>query len=149
MKYPQHIVAAAGLISNAQGEILMVQSPRRGWETPGGQVEEGETLIQALQREIQEEAGIMSSIGVLAGVYSNVKLPCKVIFGFLGEWVSGEPRTSDESLAVEWVVRSDVLRRVAHPAIYDRVKDMLEFSGRVIYRVYTTEPYRVCEERFL
>lgn len=147
--HPKHIVAVSGLISHADGRVLLIRSPRRGWEFPGGQVEEGENLIEALQREIQEEAGVTTSVGALVGVYSNVKSPTKLMFGFLGDYVCGELRTSDESLETEWVARDSVLQRISNPAIYDRMKDMLDFSGRVIYRVYTNNPYQVCEQRFL
>ena len=149
MVHPKHIVAVSGLISHADGQVLLIRSPRRGWEFPGGQVEEGENLIEALQREIQEEAGVTTSVGALVGVYSNVKSPTKLMFGFLGDYVCGELRTSDESLETEWVARDSVLQRISNPAIYDRMKDMLDFSGRVIYRVYTNNPYQVCEQRFL
>ena len=149
MIHPQHIVAVSGLIRHPDGKILLIRGPRRGWEFPGGQVEEGENLIEALQREIQEETGITASIGQLVGVYSNIKSPTKLMFGFLGDHIRGELTTSDESLETEWVSRHSALQRISHPAIYDRMKDMLDFSGRVIYRVYTHDPYQVCEERFL
>ena len=149
MVHPKHIIAVSGLISHPNGKVLLIRGPRRGWEFPGGQVEEGENLIEALQREIQEEAGITASIGELVGVYSNIKAPTKLAFGFLGDYVSGELTTSNESLETEWVARHSALQRVSHPALYDRMKDMLDFSGRVIYRVYTNNPYQVCEERFL
>lgn len=38
---PKHIVSAATIIINEQGEILLIKGPKRGWEMPGGQVEEG------------------------------------------------------------------------------------------------------------
>jgi 8-oxo-dGTP pyrophosphatase MutT (NUDIX family) len=40
------------------GELLLIKGPRRGWEMPGGQVEEGESLSQAALRETKEESGI-------------------------------------------------------------------------------------------
>ena len=150
MTHPQHIVAVSGLIRHPDGnKILLIRGPRRGWEFPGGQVEEGENLIEALQREIQEEAGVTASIAELVGVYSNIKTPTKLAFGFLGDYVSGELATSDESLETEWVARSSALQRVSNPIIYDRMKDMLDFSGRIIYRVYTNDPYQICEQYFL
>ena len=149
MNHPKHIVAASGLISHPDGKILLIRSPRRGWEFPGGQVEEGENLIEALQREIQEEAGVTASIGSLVGIYSNIKSPTKLIFGFLGDYASGELSTSTESLETEWIARDSVLQRVSNPVSYNLMKDMLDFSGRVIYRVYTNDPYQICEERFL
>ena len=149
MTHPKHIVAVSGLISHPDGRILLIRGPRRGWEFPGGQVEEGENLIEALQREIQEESGVTASIGSLVGVYSNIKSPTKLAFGFLGDYVSGELATSDESLETEWVARGSALQRVSNPIIHDRMKDMLDFSGCVIYRVYTTDPYQICEQCFL
>ena len=149
MIHPKHIVAVSGLISHPDGKILLIRSPRRGWEFPGGQVEEGENLIEAFQREIHEESGVTASIGPLVGIYSNIRSPTKLMFGFLGDYACGELATSDESLETEWVTRGSALQRMSHPAIYDRMKDMLDFSGRVIYRVYTNDPYQICEERFL
>ena len=146
---PKHIVAASGLIRNASGQVLLLESPKRGWECPGGQVEEGESLIEALQRETLEETGILVKVGALVSVCSNVKPPCKVIFGFLSDYVSGECRTSSESLQVEWLDEALVLGRITHPAILDRARDMLNFDGRVVYRVYSTDPYQVLHETFL
>ena len=149
MIHPKHIVAVSGLISHPNGRILLIRSPRRGWEFPGGQVEEGENLIEAFQREIQEETGVTAAIGPLIGVYSNIKPPTKLAFGFLGNYVCGELATSEESIETEWVTRDVALQRVSNPVIYDRMKDMLDFSGRVVYRVYTTDPYQICEQYFL
>ncbi|MCL2142854.1 MAG: NUDIX domain-containing protein [Methanomassiliicoccaceae archaeon] len=40
------------------GEFLMVFNPKRnGWEMPGGRTEEGESIIEAAEREFAEEAG--------------------------------------------------------------------------------------------
>ena len=149
MNHPKHIVAVSGLISHPDSKILLIRGPRRGWEFPGGQVEEGENLIEAFQREVQEETGVTASIGELVGVYSNIKAPTKLAFGFLGDYVCGELATSDESLETEWVARHSALQRVSNPIIYDRLKDMLNFSGRVIYRIYTNDPYQVCDQYFL
>lgn len=149
MNHPKHIVAVSGLVRHPDGKILLIRSPRRGWEFPGGQVEEGENLIEALQREIQEESGVIASIGALVGIYSNIKAPTKVMFGFLGDYVSGELTTSEESIETKWVRRNSVLQHISNRVIYDRIKDMLDFSGRVLYRVYTTNPYQIHEQCFL
>jgi 8-oxo-dGTP diphosphatase len=115
--HPKHIVAVSGLISHPNGKILLIRGPRRGWEFPGGQAEEGENLIEAFQREIQEESGVTASIGSLVGIYSNIKSPTKLAFGFLGDYVCGELSTSDESVETEWVARYSVLQRISHPVI--------------------------------
>lgn len=149
MNHPTHIVAVSGLISHQDGNILLIKSPRRGWEFPGGQVEEGENIIDALIREVQEETGINASIGSLVGIYSNIKSPTKVMFGFLGDYISGELETSDESLETIWISRQSALQHITNPAVSDRMKDMVDFSGRVIYRVYTTNPYQIYHQCYL
>ena len=141
MIYPKHIVSVSGLISHPTGKILLIRGPRRGWEFPGGQVEEGENLIKALQREIQEEAGVNASIGSLVGIYSNVKSPTILNLGFLGDYICGELETSNESIETEWVARDSALQRVSHPVIYDRMKDMLNF--RDVSFIAFTPPNRI------
>jgi 8-oxo-dGTP diphosphatase len=152
---PKHIVAVSGLVTDpSTGLILLIRSPRRGWEFPGGQVEEGESLTDALIREVREETGLDVSVGALAGVYSNVRSHI-VMFGFLCVWTGrGEPTTSSESLEVEWVTREEAMVRVVRPPLRDRLRDMLDFSGTVVYRSYEFSAlnedetsYRIREER--
>ena len=38
---------------------------------------------------------------------------------------------------------------VTHPSYLPRLAHLLDFDGRILYRVYTTDPYEVVEERFL
>ncbi len=47
---PTHIIAAAGIVINDNDEILMVKANRGGWVFPGGQVEVGENVIDAVKR---------------------------------------------------------------------------------------------------
>jgi 8-oxo-dGTP diphosphatase len=142
---PKHIVAVAGLVRDAEGRVLMIRSPRRDWEFPGGQVEEGEDLVTALQREMREETGMVVTVGKLAGVYSNTKSHI-VMFDFLCELVSGELQTSAESLAVEWVEPGKALERIIRPVIRDRMRDMLEFTGEVVYRAYEFDADKIDTE---
>ena len=152
MPTPKHIVAVAGLVSDPHGRVLMIRSPRRDWEFPGGQVEEGETLTDALRREVLEETGITVSVGALVGVYSNLKSHI-VMFDFLCELIGGEFATSSESPEVAWVERDEALARIIRPAIRDRMRAMMGFSGAVVYRAYTFDAnevhteYTVHEER--
>lgn len=154
MTVPKHIVAVAGLVQDAEERVLMIRSPRCDWEFPGGQVEEGEDLTTALQREVQEETGVIVTVGSLVGVYSNIQSHI-VMFDFLCDYVSGEPTPSAESLSVEWVKREEVLPRIIRSVIRDRMRDMLEFRGSVVYRAYSFDAskvhteYTVHEERTL
>jgi len=149
-----HIVAAGGLVTNSQGQVLLLKSPRYGdWEFPGGQVEESETIPQALEREVFEETGIVVRVKSLVGIYSNVRKPSIVNMDFICEYVSGEPKTSAESIEVDWVGRTEALSLVKREAVYKRLKNMLEFSGEVTYGAYFVDPnrtdlnYRQLEDR--
>ena len=151
---PTHIVAAGGFVTNPQGQILLLKSPRYGdWEFPGGQVEESETIPHALEREVFEETGITVRVKSLIGIYSNTRKPSIVNLDFICEYVSGEPRPSVESTEVEWVDRDAALSRVKREAIYKRLMNMLTFSGEVTYGAYFVDPnridlnYREIEER--
>ncbi|WP_061996972.1 NUDIX hydrolase [Clostridium sp. ATCC 25772] len=160
MNFPTHIVAVAGLITNDDEKILLVKNPISGWEFPGGQVENGENLIEALKREIEEESGAIANIDSLVGVYSNVQsymgwdgvsyTPTKVILDFIGRYVGGDLHTSDESIEVGWFEKENVLQIIENENLKDRARDMLEFHGKVIYRVYETKPvYSVKSERYI
>jgi len=139
-----HIVAAGGFVTNSHGQVLMIKSPRYGdWEFPGGQVEEGETIPHALEREVLEETGIVIRVKSLVGIYSNTRRPSIVNMDFICEYISGELATSSESIQVAWVNREAALSRVKREAVYKRLKDMLEFSGEINYRAYFVDPNRI------
>ena len=101
-----HFVSGAGLVSNDNGEILLINSPRRGWEYPGGMVEPGETFQDALIREIKEEAGVDVEITGFIGLCKNVEKDV-VNIDFSCRYLEGELTTSNESSEVMWVRKED------------------------------------------
>ncbi len=142
MSDPQHIVAVAGAFFNEQRQILLVRTERRGWECPGGQVEEGEDLIAALVREVQEETGCVVKVERLVGVYTNPVPPSKVMFMFVGKQVGSVLGQGDEQEA-GWYTREEALKMVLHPANRLKLQDALRAEERPVYRVYTTTPYEL------
>jgi 8-oxo-dGTP diphosphatase len=142
---PKHIVAAGALVSNPAGQVLLIDSPWRGWEFPGGQIEIGEDIIAGVKREVLEESGVQIAVGPMVGVYSNLSAGV-VITTFLADYLAGELTTSAESLQVAWCARNRCVDKVLHPAVLARLQDMLAYRGQVVYRAYTLDPYRVVSE---
>jgi len=146
LSHPTHIVAVMGIVHNYNGEILLIKSPLRGWEPPGGQVEEGEDLIAALKREIFEESGIEVSVGELLAVYSNVgsasTSKTKIMMTFRCKVTGGSIQGSSESLEVGWFQQEEAVELVVHKTQNLKLKDGLKGEG-IIYRVYTTKPFEM------
>lgn len=66
-------LGAQGVIIDEQGRVLLVRhSYRPGWFFPGGGVEWGETLEEAVARELEEEVGVtLTEPPTLHGMFSN------------------------------------------------------------------------------
>lgn len=157
---PLHVVAAAGVIRNAKGEILLTKNPRRGWEYPGGMIESGEDLISGLKREIYEETSARVQVGELFCVSSNTcfvpgyngveKVPPKVVFDFICSYEGGAEdfTPNDESLETIFVPQEKVLDMVTAPVYRERFSAYLGYSGRPVYIQYETYPeYRKLYQR--
>lgn len=147
---PMHCVVVGGLIRNSENHVLLIRHHKRGWEIPQGRVEEGENLIDALHREVLEEAGVEIEAGSLAAVWSMVTPPSALIFTFLGSYRSGDltPCEGDSSEAC-WATDSKALEMVTGTVMRERLKALLEYNGSIIYRAYTVKPYQLqLEQKF-
>lgn len=103
-----YIRVAAGLIMDARGRILLGQRPDGKawpgwWEFPGGKIEAGETVEQALVRELDEELGIQATrvYPWVVYVHEYPKTIVELAFCQVTSW-KGEPH-GRESQALDWV----------------------------------------------
>ncbi|UOY90969.1 NUDIX domain-containing protein [Ectobacillus sp. JY-23] len=69
-------LGVSGLVITADGKWLVVKKSYGGlkgvWSLPAGFVDEGETLDQAVQREVLEETGIHTEVKGVIGIRSGV-----------------------------------------------------------------------------
>ena len=147
--FPTHIAAVGGVVTNSEGKILLVRHNARGWTYPGGVVETGENLINALKREIMEETGIEITVGRLFCLCSNTAghagyggvkyIPTKVMADFIctGE---GVPRPSEENSESGWFSPEEAAEMIVTPAERKRFGVYLEKRERPVYLEYVVKP---------
>jgi len=129
---PRHIVSAAVVATDNQGRVLLVKSPQRGWEMPGGQVELGESLEAAAAREVKEESGIDVAELAFCGVFQNLSRSI-VNFLFRGRCVGGDPTPSDESLEVGFFELPYALDLVTYSNFRTRIEYCLDSARRPFF----------------
>jgi len=111
---PVWLVYATALIVDEAGRILLQRrADFEAWGLPGGVMEPGESLLQALHREVREETGLSIRVERLIGLYTSPEfIVCypngdvvhPVTACFLARPVEGALRPDGrESLALDWV----------------------------------------------
>ena len=141
---PTHLVSVAALVTNDRGEILLVNSPWRGWEYPGGLIEPGETFQQALKREIREESGVEVEITGFIGICKNIQRDI-VNIDFCCRYISGELTTSEESTEVIWATEEEAFQLITFPLTKKRLKNMLSGKNTVNLFCYGNDPFELAE----
>ena len=101
------------------------------WEFPGGKVKEGETLEEALRRELEEELGIEVSVGERLSTleYSYPHLDITLHLFRCGEF-EGEPRELYHT-AITWLAPAEIDRASLVPSNLPFL-DILPRSGEDI-----------------
>lgn len=125
-------VAVSAVVLDDSGRILMIRrTDNDRYAIPGGGLEAGETVSDAVVREVLEETGITVAVADLVGVFSNPEHVIAYDDGevrqefsicFRARPIGGSLRTSEESKEVLWVDPAGLDSLNVHPSIKLRIE---------------------------
>ena len=130
------VTAVSAIVPDANGGILLIhRTDNSYWSIPGGGVEPGESVSQAVTREVKEETGMDCEVTGLVGIYSypghvaayddgEVRQEFSICFTAMLK--GGTARTSGESSAVKFVPLNEIADYDIHPSIRMRINHYLE-----------------------
>ena len=124
------VKVVAAIIENQQNEILCaLRSPRMAipnrWEFPGGKIEAGETLKEAIEREIREE--LDCEVEFIDSFNDNTHEYDKFIVNLITvkcKLISGAPTVSEHSKLI-WLLRENLLSLNWAPADIPAVEQLV------------------------
>ena len=105
------------------------QEPAKGtWSLPGGAVELGEKVIDALKREIREEIGIEIQVGGLIRVLDRIIRDEErrlryhyVIVDYWGWKTSGEPKPGSDTSDICFVPLEEIQKKDIHREVQETI----------------------------
>jgi ADP-ribose pyrophosphatase YjhB (NUDIX family) len=117
--YPTRPFLAVSAAIFRDGKVLVVRRARKPalnlYTMPGGVVEAGETLAEAVAREVREETSLEIEVLTLAGHREAMMRDAQgrverhfVIMCFAARWVSGEPTLNEELDEAHWLLPSEI-----------------------------------------
>ena len=119
------------VILQRDSKVLMVRRRKDPFKDrlafPGGFVNEGETVEEAMKREAIEETSLEVEPVDILGVYSDPKRdPRKHILSvvFIGIIVGGSEKAGDDAASIEWVKISDIQQQ---QIAFDHAQILLDY----------------------
>lgn len=149
---PKHIVAVSAYITNDANEVLLVKVQWRKdtWEMPGGQVELGEALDEAVSREVFEETGlVIEPVGITGVYYNTTKHILSVVFQ--ANYIRGNilipPEEISEAKFVA-ITEENIDQYITRPHMKSRTLDAMHAKSIIPYETWEVAPYRLAGRLF-
>lgn len=140
-RYPTRPVVGVGAIVIDEGKVLLVRrghEPLRGyWSIPGGGVNAGEKLEEAVCRELQEETGLIGEPLFLAAVFERVTPDAGgiteyhyVLIDYVCRIVGGEAAAADDADELGWFALDEAETLLMTPGTLDVVaRALVAYDG--------------------
>jgi 8-oxo-dGTP diphosphatase len=120
-EYPERPIVGVGAIVLDGDRVLLVKrahEPLKGeWSVPGGAVDVGETLEDAIRREVLEETGLSIEVGPVVDVLDRIRYDPDgrvrfhyVLVDFVCRAVSGTLQSASDAEEATWAARPDLAR---------------------------------------
>lgn len=123
-----------------RGRVLLIRRgkpPLRGrWSLPGGTVEAGETLRQALRREMREETALQVRVGALITAFDRILRRGGtlayhyVIVDYLCRRRAGSARAGSDARELAWAKPSQLRRYALHPKALEVIRAGFRIASR-------------------
>jgi 8-oxo-dGTP diphosphatase len=139
--YPDrpYLAVSAAIVRN--GKVLVVRRAHQPalnlYTLPGGAVEAGETLMDAVAREVREETSLKVEPVVLAGHREVIARDAQgrverhfVILCFAARWLAGEPVLNEELDDARWLAPAELSVLQTTEGLAEIVAAAIELLGR-------------------
>jgi ADP-ribose pyrophosphatase YjhB (NUDIX family) len=130
LRRPMTLGVRAMVLNEAEGTVFLVRHTYvPGWYLPGGGVERGETMMQALAKELREEGNIeLMGEPELFGIYHNIHASVRdhVALYMVRKFAQTAPRPPDREIAECGFFPLDALPEGTTASTLRRVAEVLE-----------------------
>lgn len=137
-EYPDKPLVGVGAVIFRGHDVLLIKrakAPKEGqWSLPGGAQEAGETVKEALIREIREETGSEIAIGGFIDVIDFIEHDeggrarmHYTLLDYWAEWLSGDMAAGGDAADAVWAAQEDL----GDYDLWDKTLEVIETARRI------------------
>ncbi len=141
MNQSETISVGVGAVIFRNQDVLIIKrgkAPFKGeWSIPGGRLEFGERIRDAVIREVREETGVEIELIGLLDVFDaitpdeDLSMPHMVIIDYVAEWTAGEPRPGDDAVEAEFVPIETAIARLSWDVTRQAIRRAIDIRDAI------------------